>query len=55
MTPDGRDEEADDGGEQTDGVDGVLAPERASSSFSRAPGSASPSGWACRRGGEGGA
>lgn len=39
-------EEEEDGGEQTDGVEGVLGAERASS-FSRAPGSGSPSGCDC--------
>lgn len=39
-------EEEEDGGEQTDGVEGVLGAERASS-FSRAPGRGSPSGCDC--------
>lgn len=43
MPADGVEEEEEDGGEQTDGVEGVLGAERASS-FSRAAGSGSPSG-----------
>lgn len=46
MPADGVEEEEEDGGEQTDGVEGVLGAERASS-FSRAAGSGSPSGCDC--------
>lgn len=46
MPADGVEEEDEDGGEQTDGVEGVLGAERASS-FSSAAGSGSPSGCDC--------
>lgn len=47
LSPSSSEDKAEEGGNQTDGMDGMLAP-KSSSSFSRVPVSTSRSAWACK-------